>query len=77
MNNREKIQTIQRKSLSLFEENKILYNNDNDYIINLLNYIEDIKLNKNNNNENIIDKLYEMHNCIQKYILFNENLIVK
>ena len=75
MNNREKIQVIQRKSLLLFEENKILDNNDN-YMNILLNYIEDIKLNKDNN-QNIIDKLYEMHNCIQKYILFNEKFIIK
>jgi len=69
MNDRERIQIIQKKSLQLFENNKILYNNDDDYINILSNCIEDIKL-----NNDTIDKLYEMHNCIQKYILFNEKI---
>ena len=71
MNDRERIQVIQRKSLELFENNRILYNNDDDYINILSNCIEDIKLNKDNNT---IDKLYEIHNIIQKYILFNEKI---
>ena len=98
MNDRERIQLIQKKSLQLFENNKILYNNDDDYITILSDCIEDIKLNndtemnrsfsgdsslfsrvsakKNTNNDisHITDKLYEMHNCIQKYILFNEKI---
>ena len=65
MNNRELVQIIQKKSLLLFENNNILYNNEEDYINVISKCIDDIKLNKDNT-----DKLYEMHNCIQKYILF-------
>ena len=75
MNDREKIQFIQRKSLLLFKDHKILYEND-DYITILLNFIEIMKSNKDNN-QYIIDKLYEMHNCIQTYILLNEILVIK
>ena len=57
MNDRERIQVIQKKSLELFENNRILYNNDDDYINILSNCIEDIKLNKDNDT---IDKLYEI-----------------
>jgi len=76
MNDRERIQVIQRKSLLLFEDNKVLYSNDDDYITILSNCIENIKLNKDNNHNNI-EQLYEMHNCIQKYILFNEKINYK
>jgi hypothetical protein len=65
MDNRERVQRIQKSSLLLSENNNILYNNEDDYINILSNCIEDIKLNKDNT-----DKLYEINNCIQKYILF-------